>query len=73
MTAKQRKGASISLFPQTIAVSGLGPLTKVFADYQPPPKNKFLVKINDYDYYTLAKEDVDVNLNTVELFNCRSL
>ena len=43
------------------------------ADYHPPPKNQFLVKINDEDYYILPKEDVDVDLSSVELFNCKSL
>ena len=38
-TAKQKKGSQNQLFPQQIAVIGLAPLSKVSADYQPPPKN----------------------------------
>ena len=36
----------------------------------PPPKNKFDVKVNEDDYYKLAKEDVDLDPSKVELFRC---
>ena len=58
MTAKQRKGSKNPLFPQSIAVTGLAPLSKVLADYQPPPKSQFVIKVNGEDYYSLVKEDL---------------
>ena len=39
----------------------------------PPPKNEFVVKVNDYDYYTLPKEDIDFDPSVIDLFKCGSL
>ena len=58
VTAKQRH-AKDPLFPLAIALSGLIPLTKVWVDYLPHPKNTFAIKVNDYDIYSLVKEEVD--------------
>ena len=63
VTASLKKGSQNVLFPQMIAVSGLAPLKKVWADYLPPPKNQFVLKVNDNDYYTLVKEEIDVDLS----------
>ena len=73
VTAKQRQGSKTPLFPQSIAVNGLAPLSKVWADYLPPPKNQFILKVNDFDYYTLVKEELDLDLIQVEVFKCKSL
>ena len=56
-----------------VAVSGLAPLSKVEADYLPPPKNQFVVKVNGDEYYTLVKEDLGVDLSQVEFFKCENL
>ena len=63
VTSQQKKGSQEPLYPQTIAVSGHAPLTKVWVDYLPPPKNQFILKINGEDYYALVKEDLDVDLS----------
>ena len=60
VTNKQLKGSQEPLYPQTIAVNGHAPLTKVWVDYQPLPNNKFILKVNDEDYYLLVKEDLDL-------------
>ena len=73
MTAKQRQGSKNPLFPQSIAIAGLAPLQKVWADYLPPPKNEFIVKVNGEDYYILPKEDIDFDPSQVETFDCSSL
>ena len=57
----------------SIAVSGLAPLSKVSADYLPPPKNQFEIKVNGQDYYTLVKEDSEFDPFKVELFKCEIL
>ena len=61
VTAKQRKGAQNPLFPLSIAVSGLEPLTKVWVDYQPPPLNYFILRVNGKDYFSLVKEELGVD------------
>ena len=73
VTSKQRQGSQNALYPQSIAVSGHAPLTKVWVDYQPPPKNKFDLKVNDKSYYTFVKEDIFADLSKVEVFDCQSL
>ena len=70
VTAKQRQGSKYPLFPQMVAVSGLAPLSKVEADYLPPPKNQFVIKVNGDEYYALVKEDLGVDLSQVEFFKC---
>ena len=73
VTAKQRHGSQNPLFPHSIAVSGLKPLQKVWVDYLPLPKNQFLVKVNDFSYYTLVKEELDFDPTQIEAFKCRWL
>ena len=46
VTAKQRKGSQNQLMPLSIAIIGRAPLTKVWVDYLPPPKNLFIVQVN---------------------------
>ena len=59
VTAKQRYSSQDPLLPLVIAVNGLAPLTKVEVDYKPQPKNIFTFRINDYDIYSLVKEEAD--------------
>ena len=59
VTAKQKGKYGISLFPLTIALSDLPPITKVTVDYETLPKNKFAIKINNEDIYNLVKEEVN--------------
>ena len=40
-------------------MSGLHPLAKVWVDYEPLPKNNFIIRINDADLFALVKEEVD--------------
>ena len=42
------------------------PLTKVWVDYEPHPKNRFVVNINDEDYYCLVKEEIDFDPSHIE-------
>ena len=56
-----------------VAVSGHAPLSKVEADYLPPPKNQFVIKVNGDEYYTLSKEDLGVDLSQVEFLKCENL
>ena len=56
-----------------MAVSDLAPISKVQADYLPPPKNAFSIKVNDSDYYNLVKEEPDFDPSQIEWFKCRSL
>ena len=72
-TAKQKQGSQNPLFPQVIAISDLAPVKKVWADYLPPPKNEFILKVNDFDYYTLVKEEIDFDPTQIELFKCEKL
>ena len=58
VSAKQRSTGE-PIFPLTIALSGLHPLTKVWVDYEPMPKNTFTIRVNDADIYTLVKEEAD--------------
>ena len=48
-----------------IAISGLPPLTKVWVDYL-PKKNIFQIKINDADFYSLVKEEVEFDPTKTE-------
>ena len=38
----------------------LTPLYKVWVDHEPHSHNQFIVKINDEDYYSLLKEEIDL-------------
>ena len=66
MSAKQRNNDGDPLFPLAIALSGLSPLTKVWVDYKPQPKNTFDIRVNDADIYNLVKEEVDYDPTKTE-------
>ena len=66
VTAKQRHGYQEPLFPLVIALNGLPPLTKVWINYEPHPKNNFSIRVNDYDIYSLVKEEVDYDPTKTE-------
>ena len=59
VSAKQLKGSTDLPFPLTLAIFGLPPLTKVWANYESLPKNTFEIKVNDKDLYNLSKEDIN--------------
>ena len=59
VTARQRSNPGDQLFPLAIALSGLHPLSKVWVNYEPKPKNTFTIRVNDDDIYCLVKEEVD--------------
>ena len=65
MTAKQRHSKDHP-FPLTLALSGLSPLNKVWVDYLCKPKSAFVIKVNDYDVYSLVKEEVDYDPSKTE-------
>lgn len=65
--AKQRNKDGQPLFPLTIALRDLHPLRKVFADYEPHPKNTFSIKVNDANIYSLVKEEVDYDPTKTEV------
>ena len=65
VSAKQRS-AGEPIFPLAIALSGLHPLTKVWVDYEPLPKNSFKIRINDADFYSLVKEEADFDPTKTE-------
>ena len=65
VTAKQRN-AGDHIFPLTVAINGLVPLSKVQVDYLPQPKNTFTFRVNDADIYSLTKEEVDYNPSKTE-------
>ena len=65
VTAKQRHPKD-PVFPLTVALSGLPPLSKVWANYEPQPKNIFSFKVNDADIYSLVKEEVDFDPSKTE-------
>ena len=54
------------IFPLTIALNGLNPLSKVFVDYEPQPKNTFSIRVNGEDIYNLTKEEVDYDPSKTE-------
>ena len=59
------------MFPLSIALNDLYPLTKVWVDYEPLPKNIFKFKVNDADVYSLPKEEVDFDPTKTETLNVR--
>ena len=65
ITANKRNTGD-QLFPLSVAINGLAPLTKVWVDYLPYPKNTFLFKINGDDVYNLVKEEVDYDPTKTE-------
>ena len=42
------------------------PLTKVWVDFEPQPKNTFVFRINGEDIYNLVKEEVDYDPSKTE-------
>ena len=56
VTAKQLNNPGDPLFPLTLALNGLYPLSKVWVNYLPQPKNIFVIKVNGSDIYSLVKE-----------------
>ena len=71
ITAKQRHSSEEPLFPLSIALSGLSPLEKVWVDFEPLPKNNFVIRVNDYDIYRLTKEEVDYDPSKTEVLSVR--
>ena len=65
VVARQRNSQD-QLFPLAIALSGLHPLTKVWVDYLPQPKNTFIFRVNGEDMYSLVKEEVDFDPTKTE-------
>ena len=54
------------VFPLAIALINLSPLTKVWVDYLPMPKNTFIFRVNDDDIYSLVKEEADYDPTKTE-------
>ena len=71
VSAKQQHGSGNSIFPLVIALNGLSPITKVWVDYEPQPKNIFKFKVNDADVYSLTKEEVDYDPTKTEMLNVK--
>ena len=63
--ARQR-GSENQLFPLTVALNGLHPLSKVEVNYEPYPKNSFKFRVNGEDFYNLVKEEVDFDPSKTE-------
>ena len=55
------------LFPLEISLES--PILKVFVDYL-SYQNKFVVKINEFDYFKFVKKEIGQALSIVEEFNC---
>ena len=69
VTAKQRYNSQDPLLPLVIALSNLFPLSKVWVNFEPWPKNTFVFRVNDADVYSLVKEEVDFDpTKTEELY-----
>ena len=67
VSVKLQQNNADSLFPLAVAIRGLPPLTKVWVDYEPQPKNIFKIKVNDEDIYSLVKEEVDYDPTKTEV------
>ena len=70
VSVKQRSPGD-PIFPLAIALSGLHPLAKVWVDYEPLPKNNFIIRINDADFFALVKEEVDYDPSETESLNAK--
>ena len=70
VSAKQRSQGE-PIFPLAIALSGLHPLTKVWVDYEPFPKNSFTIRVNDADFFNLVKEEADFDPTKTETLKVR--
>ena len=55
VSAKQLHSSGDPPFPLAVALNGL----QVWVDYQPHPKNKFKIRVNDDDVYNLVKAEVN--------------
>ena len=66
VVSARRHGSQDQLFPLIIALNGLAPLSKVWIDFLPLPKNTFVIRINDADIYSLTKEEVDYDPSKTE-------
>ena len=66
VSARQRHGSQDPLLPLAIALSGLAPLSKVWVEYVPLPKNTFIFRVNDADIYSLVKEEADYDPSKIE-------
>ena len=66
VSARQRHGSQDPLLPLAIALSGLAPLSKVWVEYVPLPKNTFIFRVNDADIYSLVKEEADYDPTKTE-------
>ena len=66
VSARQRHGFQDPLLPLAIALSGLAPLSKVWVEYMPQPKNTFIFRVNDADIYSLVKEEADYDPSKTE-------
>ena len=65
VSANQRHSKD-PLFPLAIALVSLAPLTKVWVNFEPHPKSRFVIKVNDEDYYSLVKEEYDYDPTKTE-------
>ena len=72
VVSARRHSSQDQLFPLTIALSGLFPLSKVWIDFLPQPKNTFVIRINDADIYSLTKEEVDYDPSKTEALTLSS-
>ena len=68
VTAKQRH-AGDNIFPLAVALNNMFPLTKVWVDYLPQPKNCFQIRVNDAEIYSLVKEEADYDPSKTESLN----
>ena len=66
VSARQRLGSQDPLLPLAIALSGLAPLSKVWVEFLPQPKNTFIFRVNDADIYSLVKEEADYDPSKTE-------
>ena len=66
MVSTKQQHSKDSPFPLAVAISGLAPLSKVWVDYLPQPKNIFIIRVNDEDIYNLIKEEVDYDPSKTE-------
>ena len=72
VSAKQRRSSTELLFPLTIALIGLSPLSKVWVNYD-LPKNSFIIKVNGVDIHSLVKEEIDYDPTKTEMLKVKSL
>ena len=47
------------------------PLSKVWVDYLPQPKNTFIFRVNDDDIYSLVKEEVEYDPTKIEILDVK--